>query len=137
LSRVIGLDPGTKRVGVAVSNSDRSLAFPRPSLRADDNVSALVAELVRDEGATLVVVGRPVALSGRETASTQLADQFRQLLTDTLVDVDVVAVDERLTTTSAQQRLSSAGVSHKNQRDIIDSAAAVVLLQTFLDATPH
>lgn len=134
MSRVIGLDPGTKRIGVALSDSARSLAFPRPSLAANDVALEAVQRLIDEEAVTIVVVGRPVALSGRETASTTLADQFRRSLADTLVGVEVVAVDERLTTSSAQQRLSSAGVSHKRQRGIIDSAAAVVLLQAYLDA---
>ena len=134
MARVVALDPGTKRVGVAVSDSTQSMAFPRPSLEMNDSIGDQVRSLVTEEQADTVVVGRPLSLAGTETASTAMADAFRTSLAVTLGGVDVVAVDERLTTVTAQQRLSSAGVSQRAQRAIVDSAAAVVLLQAYLDA---
>lgn len=137
MSRVVGLDPGTVRIGVAVSDSARTMAFPRPSVPAGPQALATLKGLIEEVGADTVVVGRPVALQGNETASTLSADDFRHSLAGTVEGVEVVAVDERLTTATARRLMSDAGRSQRAQRDRIDSAAAVVLLQAFLDATPR
>jgi putative Holliday junction resolvase len=130
---VVGVDPGTKRIGVAMSDSARSLAFPRPSVPAGDEAITKLVELVREESVDLVVVGRPISLNGTDTASTANADAFRDELAAQLSPICVIAFDERLTTVSAQRQLSNAGLSARGQRDVIDSAAATVLLQSFLD----
>jgi putative Holliday junction resolvase len=134
MGRVVGIDPGTKRIGVAVSDSARSMAFARPSVDAGADAISKIVGVVNAEGADLVVVGRPLALSGHVTSSTLLADEFRQQLGSALEPIMVVDFDERLTTVSASRSLSSAGVSTRDQRELIDSAAAAVLLQTFLDS---
>lgn len=134
MARVLAIDPGSRRCGVAISDSARSMAFPREALAAD-GVVADVARLVVDEGVDLVVVGRPVALSGSETASTGLSDNLVAQLREGLGEVPVVTFDERLTTTSAQRSLREAGHKERRHRERIDSAAAVVLLQHFLDAS--
>ncbi len=77
-------------------------------------------------------MGRPVALSGNETASTRDADNFFAQVRE-IVSVPVVQWDERLTTRDAQKSLSEAGLSAKESRDRIDSAAAVIMLQNYLD----
>ncbi len=133
MGRVIGLDPGSKRIGVAISDSSRTMAFPRPSVPVGEAAWAALESLVVDEEADLVVVGRPVALAGHDTPSTQQADSFREQLIQRIAPVPVVALDERLTTVSASRQLSSAGVRSRDQRQVVDSAAATVLLQGFLD----
>ncbi len=80
-------------------------------------------------------MGRPVALSGSETASTALSDDLVAQLREGLGDVAVVTFDERLTTTSAQRSLREAGHKERRHRERIDSAAAVVMLQHYLDAS--
>jgi len=117
---------------VAISDTARTMAFPREALAADGVVDA-VARLVDAEGVDLVVVGHPVALSGAATASTAASDQLVQDLRAGLGDVPVISVDERLTTTAAQRSLRDAGVKERAQRGRVDSAAAVVLLQHYLD----
>ena len=133
MARVLAIDPGTRRCGVAISDSARTMAFPREAL-SSDTVTASVVRLVHDEGVDLVVVGRPVALSGSETASTTLADELLSQLREGLHDVPVVALDERLTTTTAQRSLREAGVTSRKHRSRLDSAAAVVMLQSYLES---
>jgi putative Holliday junction resolvase len=133
VARVLAIDPGSRRCGVAISDSARTMAFPREALAADGVVTA-VAKLVEDEGVDLVVVGRPVALSGSITASTVLADQLLAELRTRLGDVPIVTFDERLTTTAAQRSLREAGVKARENRGRLDSAAAVVMLQSFLES---
>jgi len=135
VARVLAIDPGSRRLGVAISDSARTMAFPREPLAAGDSALTVLAELVGDEGVDLVVVGRPVALSGSETSSTQLADRFVADLRQRLGAVPVVTFDERLTTTAAQRSLREAGVTSRDHRGRVDSAAAVIMLQHFLEAT--
>ncbi|HEY7932025.1 MAG TPA: Holliday junction resolvase RuvX [Acidimicrobiales bacterium] len=133
MARLLGLDPGTRRCGVAVSNSARTMAFPREALANDDQLMARLRTVIDDEAIAGVVVGRPVALSGRETTSTALADQLFEALCAAFGDLDIVQWDERLTTHEAQRALSQAGVRAKSQRGHVDSAAATILLQNYLD----
>jgi len=130
--RILGIDPGTKRCGVAITDSAETMAFPREALAYDDQLVAALDRLTRDEGVTLVVIGRPVSLAGRETASTAFADELFERLCQGL-EVAVVQHDERLTTSDAQRSLTRAGVKAKDHRERIDSAAAVVMLQHFTD----
>lgn len=109
------------------------MAFPRPALTVDDVVAQRIAEVVREEMVDLVVIGRPVALSGNETQSTESADALYRAVVETLEDVEVIQWDERLTTRQAQRSLTGAGVKAKQQRALIDSAAAVIMLQHYLD----
>jgi putative Holliday junction resolvase len=133
VARVLGLDPGSRRCGVAISDSARTMAFPRPALDVDDAVVAQIRHLVDEESVDLVVIGRPVALSGNETASTQMADEFFAEVSAVLGSVPALQWDERMTTQEAQRSLSEAGKRMKQHRERIDSAAAVIMLQNYLD----
>ncbi len=133
MGRILGLDPGSKRCGVAISDSARTMAFPRPAFSVDDSLVVLVTQIVEDESVDLVVVGRPIALSGRETASTLMADGLFHELRAALLRATVIQWDERLTTHEATRGLHAAGHRSADHRDRIDSAAAVVLLQHYLD----
>lgn len=109
------------------------MAFPRRALATNEQLVDSLRSLVDDEGVELVVIGRPVALSGNETASTQEADALYTLLVSGLAPVPVVQWDERLTTHEAQRSLSQAGMKAKNHREHVDSAAAVIMLQSYMD----
>jgi putative Holliday junction resolvase len=132
MTRVLGIDPGTKRCGIAVTDSAQTMAFPRPALARDEMTMARIKALVEEESIGSVVIGRPVALSGNETSSTRDADEFFTQLREKM-GVPVVQWDERLTTRDAQKSLSGAGLSTKESRERIDSAAAVIMLQNYLD----
>ena len=131
--RILGIDPGTKRCGIAITDSAETLAFPREALAYDTEFVTHVTRLVQEEHVELIVLGRPVSLAGSRTSSTDFADQMFQQLSDNL-ELPVVQHDERLTTTAAQRSLSSAGLKVRDHRARIDSAAAVVLLQHFVDS---
>ena len=128
---VLAVDVGTVRVGVAASDPHRVLASPVETVPAPglERVAALVAE--RD--AVLVVVGLPTSLSGRsDSASAQMSRDWVASFAE-LVSVPVRLVDERLTTVSATAALRASGRSVKKSRAVIDQAAAVALLQGFLE----
>jgi putative Holliday junction resolvase len=136
MARVLGIDPGTRRCGIALTDSQRTLAFPRPAMEVDEHLFDLLKSLIDDESVDLVVVGRPVALSGNVTASTEAADVFFRTLEEEVSPVRAVQWDERLTTYEAEKSLSDAGLPAKAQRSHIDSAAAVIMLQNYVDALP-
>jgi putative Holliday junction resolvase len=134
--RVLGVDVGTVRVGLALSDPTGTLASPLETLRRAKNKSDLdrLAALVAEHEVTEVVVGDPVHLSGASGASAQDAGDYAQELADRIPDVPVILIDERLSTVTAASHLREGGIDSRKQRDVIDQAAAVVILQQFLDS---
>jgi putative holliday junction resolvase len=133
MAKTLGIDPGTKRCGLAITDSGHTMAFPRTALANDDQFIEKLRALIDEEGATTIVVGRPVALSGNETASTHNADELYDRLVASFSAITIVQWDERLTTFEAQRSLTQAGIRAKDHRDHVDSAAAVVMLQNYVD----
>jgi putative holliday junction resolvase len=136
VTRALGLDLGTRRIGVALSDSAGTVATPYDVLtRSGDRTSdhARIAELVDEAGATMVVVGLPLSLDGSVGPAARgildEADELRARL-----PVGVVTWDERLSTVEAQQRLRAAGVRGRKGRRVVDQVAATVILQSWLDA---
>jgi len=136
--RVLGVDLGTRRIGVALSDGTGTLASPWGTIErsGDDEAdrAALVAA-VEETGAERVVVGMPLGLDGRRGAAARAAEAEVAALSATLADrgVAVETVDERLTTVSAERSLIEAGHRGRRRRRRIDEAAAAVLLQSWLD----
>lgn len=129
----LGVDVGTVRVGVAACDPDGIMAFPVDTVQRTDTAVREVAQIARDRGAVEVFVGLPRHLSGAEGKSADDARSFAAALAE-LVDGPVRLIDERLSTASASRAMREAGRSAKKQRDTIDQAAAVVILDTALDA---
>jgi putative Holliday junction resolvase len=134
--RVLGVDVGTVRVGVALSDPTGTLASPLETLkRAKDHADLdRLAALVVEHEVTEVVVGEPVHLSGASGASAEDAANYAQELADRIPDVPVILIDERLSTVTAASHLREGGIDSRKQRAVIDQAAAVVILQQFLDS---
>ena len=134
--RRLGVDVGTVRVGVALSDATGMLASPLETLRRAKDGSDLdrLAELVVTHEVVEVVVGLPRHLSGASGASARDASTYAAALTSRVGDVPVHLVDERLSTVTAAGSLRASGLDSRQQRPVIDQAAAVVILQTYLDA---
>jgi putative Holliday junction resolvase len=131
-----GIDVGTVRVGVARSDPAGILATPVTTLRRDPDGRDLeeLARLVREAGGAGVVVGLPVTLSGREGKSAEMARKYAAQIAERVAPIPVRHLDERLTTVSAERKLHRSGVrGSRAVRGIIDQAAAVELLQHWLD----
>lgn len=133
--RRLGVDVGSVRVGVACSDPDGILATPVETVRRDRSNSHLsrLAELVAEMEIVEVVVGLPRTLADRAGTSAQDAVEVADALTERIAPVPVRLADERLTTVVAQRSLREAGVRAKAQRGVIDQAAAVGILQGWLD----
>ena len=132
--RALGLDLGDARIGVAISDDERRLAVPLGTVRtgAPADLRA-IAGLVRDHGATLVVVGHPLLLSGEPGERARHAERFAEALRS-VVGVPVLLHDERLSTVEAERELRKTGASGRKRRKAIDRSAATVILQSWLDA---
>ncbi len=133
VGRILSLDPGSVRIGVAVSDRQRTMAFPRAFIAVDGRELDALQAVIGEEDATLVVIGMPKTLSGAEGAAANTATAFASRLAEHIPTIEILLVDERFTTVTASQKLKGNGVSQREQRGKIDSAAAAVLLQTYLD----
>ena len=133
--RRLGIDVGSVRIGVAGSDPDGILATPMETVRRDRSgrhvrrLAALVAEVEAVE----VIVGLPRTLADRTGPSALDAIELATKLAERIAPTPVRLADERLTTVSAQRSLRAAGVKAREQRAVIDQAAAVAILQSWLD----
>jgi putative Holliday junction resolvase len=134
--RLLGVDVGAVRVGVAICDPGGVLATPLVTVPRDADGGAdlrTIADLVAGHEAVGVVVGLPRTLAGREGPAAAAARGFAEALAGVL-DVPVELSDERLTTVVATQQLRERGVKGRKQRAVVDQAAAVAILQGWLDA---
>jgi putative Holliday junction resolvase len=133
MSAVIGLDHGARRIGVAVGSEETGQAFARPALVRTNQAADLerIAVLARDEGTTRVVLGLPRHMDGSEGAQATAARAFgEELMT---IGLEVVFVDERLTSWQAGEHLAAEGRRPTRASGERDSAAARLILQEYLD----
>jgi putative Holliday junction resolvase len=135
VTRVLGVDWGTRRVGVAVSDPEGHVARPLPTLAVSTAGEAVrgILGVVREEGAELVLIGLPVHMNGSEGTSVRKARRLGRALEK--AGVAVVYRDERLTSQEARERLRRQGEADP-ERERVDQMAAVVLLQEYLDTAP-
>lgn len=137
--RVVGVDLGTRRIGVAVSDATGTLASPHVVLDRSGEPAVdhrRLAEIVVETGAERVVVGLPLSLSGAAGPAARAAAEEADALA-VVVGVPVETFDERLTTVSAEQALRAGGTRARSRRKVIDKAAAAVMLQAWLDGGPR
>ena len=133
--RVLGLDLGSRRIGVAVSAG--AVATPHSVLERARNRAAdhaAIAALVEEVGAVRVVIGLPLSLDGKMGPAARAAAEEAEMLGDVL-GVPVETYDERLTTVTADRSLTSLGLSGQARRRVVDKVAAAVILQAWLDRT--
>jgi len=126
------VDVGTVRVGVAASDPEGRMAFPVGTVQRTPAAAAEVAALVAERTTVCIFVGLPRKLSGEEGSSAADARAFAAQLAE-LTPVSVRLIDERFSTATASAAMRSAGRNAKKQRQVIDQAAAVVILETALD----
>ena len=131
---VIGVDPGGRRVGLAVADLETRIARPFEvvDVQLADPV-VRIDELVTELGATTVVVGRPTTLAGTAGPAVEVQQKFVAALRASLT-VPVVETDERLTTVMAERALRSGGADRDERKALRDAVAAQILLQDYLDS---
>lgn len=128
--RALGLDLGSKRIGVALSSG--TLATPYEVVERGRHL-ARIKELIEETGATVLVVGLPYSLDGSRGAAAKLVEDEVEVLRREL-DVPIETYDERFTTVTAHQSLMDQKMKADARRRVVDKVAAAVMLQSWLDA---
>jgi len=134
MRRVLALDVGEKRIGVAVSDALNITAQGLETIRRDNRDSALnrIKDLVKDFSVSKIIVGIPYNMNGTKGPSAKMTEDFAGLLKKE-IPVAIEMVDERLTTAQGERVLLEADVSRKKRKHAIDKIAAQLILQTYLD----
>ena len=130
--RTLGIDYGHKRLGVALSDPEGLIASPiAPILRNSATIDTIAA-LINEHSVGCVVLGLPLQLNGEEGSEAKNVRQFGEKLQANL-NITIDYMDERMTTKEANRKLISGNVRRDKRKNIIDSIAASIILQTFLD----
>ena len=143
MSKVLALDVGERRIGVAVSDATATIATPLEVIRRASKAEdfARIAELVKHQGAEVLVAGHPLNADDSPGPQAWRVEKYVASLAEALsargVDVTVTLWDEHGSTQRAQEALLAAGRRAKRRRERLDSAAAAVILQDYLDARLH
>lgn len=127
--RLLGLDVGTVRIGMALADSDVKIAIPNGVAHVDGTEIQVIAEQVISNDITTIVVGYPRNQSGEPTSQTEFVESFVKQLS--YIDATIVFQDESLTSVIAEQRLTARGAPYSKAD--IDSEAAVIILQDYVE----
>lgn len=134
--KVMAVDYGKKRIGVAVSDADGRIAFPLETLPAATSLAASVesvASVVERERAALVIVGLPLSMDGTPGPAARHCQRFADALAARIA-APVRTWDERFSTRQAERSLLEADLRRERRKEVIDQVAAALILQGFLDA---
>jgi putative Holliday junction resolvase len=136
IGRVLGIDTGAKRVGLAISDPDRIIASPLTTLERQNTErdAQFFRDLIVREYVVLLVVGLPMHTDGREGVKAQEARAYGTWLAN-ITGLPVEYADERFTTVHAESALWNAGLTHRRRKDRRDRVAAQFMLQAYLDDT--
>ena len=137
--RILGIDYGSQRIGLSLSDPLGIIAQPIEALKNDSSLFVHLQQLSTRENVKLIVVGMPFNLKGQHAQKANEVQKFIELLKVKL-DIEVVACDERFTTTIAHQTMLAMGTNKKERqkKDVrIDSMSAAIILQGFLDNVKH
>ena len=141
MNKIMGLDLGSKTVGIALSDLLGMIAHGLETypFTEDDYDQALkhVLEIAKRENVHTVVLGLPKHMNGDLGERAEISIRFKERLEQANSGLEVILVDERLTTKVAEQSLIFADVSRKKRKQVIDKMAAVAILQSYLDAHSH
>lgn len=129
--KVIGIDYGTRRIGIAMADTGVGMAFARPQLDGGADAHTRIARICADERVDHIVVGLPLGMDGQETDTTRRVRTFVDALATT-TGLPVDFMDERLSSAEASQRLHEAGINTRKQKKLLDSVAAQIILESWL-----
>ena len=135
--RILGIDYGARRVGLAISDPTRLIAQPLTTIIRDqaDSWWEQLGAVITAQDVEEVVVGYPLTLSGGVSGQTAEVDRFITALKER-TSVPVHRYDERLTSKAAQRALQQQGIKTGHHKDMVDRVAAALMLQDFLDSQP-
>lgn len=132
--RILAIDYGEVRIGLAISDPMQIFAFPLMVIdlkKTTDSIQT-IENVVKEKDVKKIIVGYPLKLNGSEGIQTEKVKRFVKEMKER-INIDIEMIDERLTTMSAQRELKQVGINHKKQRRIIDEVAASKLLEMYLE----
>lgn len=134
--RYIGLDLGTKTLGISISDETKTIASPLKTLKFSENnndeILNELEEIVKDFNVEKIVLGLPKNMNNTIGERALVTMEFQKKISD-LLNIPVILQDERLSTVSAHNYLLEANVSRKKRKGVVDKMAANIILQTYLD----
>jgi len=132
--RILAIDYGEVRMGLAISDPSRIFAFPLTiiDLRKTTDFVKTIENIIKEKEVKRIIIGYPLKMNGTEGIQTAKVKSFFEEIKKK-INIDIEMVDERLTTSVAQRALSNIGVNRKKQKKIIDEVAAAKLLETYLE----
>jgi putative Holliday junction resolvase len=135
MSRILGIDHGTVRIGLALSDELGMFAHPLKTLDTAADAEELIADIVRQKRIQEVVIGQPLRMSGERGSATERVEKFADELRKFLpYEVKIIFVDERLSSVTAEQSLGFAGKKlSRDEKKLVDQVAAVAILQDHLN----
>ena len=135
MPRILAIDHGTVRIGLALSDEMELVASPLKTLDAQNEPEIEIARIVKQKGIGKIVIGMPFHMNGQRGEAAGRAEKFANLLGKALDhEVPIEFVDERLSSVEAEASLSRAGITGKHERNqLVDQLAAVVILQDYLN----
>lgn len=134
-SKIMGLDLGSKTCGVSLSDGLKMFAHPYKTLYFEGDLLTLespISQIIQDENVSEIVLGFPKMMNNDIGERAQISQDFKEML-ETWFSLKVVLIDERLTSVMATRQLIGVDMSRKKRKKVIDQAAAVQILQTYLD----
>ncbi len=132
--KILGIDYGTKKIGLAISDDTNTIAMPLEVIDCNENVFEKIKEIVVNNSVERVVVGLPITLSGNRGKRAQETEEFILKLKN-ILNIDIVEWDERLSTRFSERILNKANVKgRKRKKQVIDKIAATFILQGYLDS---
>lgn len=137
-ARLIGIDVGKKRVGIAQTDLLQTIASPVGTF-SPEKVFTEIGNIVENSPVKKFVVGWPLSLSGEEGSATQMVEKFIQKLQNKFPDIDIIKIDERYTSSRAKDMMLEAGLPQKKRREKgrVDRIAAAIILQNYLDSNSN
>ena len=137
--RILGLDVGSKTIGVACSDALLITAQGVETIRrqSDEADFARLRELIKEKEVHRIVVGKPRLMNGDYSENMKKIEEFVERFQQTVPDIDIVYWDERLTTVMAQNVLKEGNVRREKRKKFVDKMAAILILQNYLDAQSH
>ena len=137
MGRILGVDYGDSRIGLALSDPNKIIASPFKTIKNKglDKTKKEIFDIIREKKVELIILGLPVSMSGTETNQTKKVRKFQNFIQD--FDIPVEMQDERLSSLTAKKSLIQQKIKTGHNKHLIDSTAAAIFLQQYLDSKIH
>lgn len=136
MARILCLDYGEVRIGIAISDPSGIIASPHPFIKNDKNTIYAIQKMINDKDIGCLVIGLPLNLKGEYSKKTEEVKAFSEEIKEN-ISIPVELWDERFSTVSAERILREANIKNKKQRQFVDSLSAQIILQNYLDSKKY